>query len=233
MKFLTGAYWDCGQQLCNQDSITIQQVMTSRGRVLMAIVCDGIGGLWKGEVASGYVIERMVACFYRQIVDLIGKGRRASFMEKSIMRCLYSINEEFCRYRKGKEEQLGTTMSLLLIWGHRYLICHIGDSRIYRCRKKRMELLTTDHSGGGHRLLKCMGSFPFQKPDIRRGRVRKKQGFLLCTDGFYNKQCWGEMFEPASIVEEEQIERRLQENAAYVKQQGEKDNLAAIYIRTR
>ena len=83
MKFLTGAYWDCGQQLCNQDSITIQQVMTSRGRVLMAIVCDGIGGLWKGEVASGYVIERMVACFYRQIVDLIGKGRRASFMEKS------------------------------------------------------------------------------------------------------------------------------------------------------
>ena len=182
MKFLTGAYWDCGQQLCNQDSITIQQVMTSRGRVLMAIVCDGIGGLWKGEVASGYVIERMVACFYRQIVDLIGKGRRASFMEKSIMRCLYSINEEFCRYRKGKEEQLGTTMSLLLIWGHRYLICHIGDSRIYRCRKKRMELLTTDHSGGGHRLLKCMGSFPFQKPDIRRGRVRKKQavyGWIL------------------------------------------------------
>lgn len=40
------------------------------------------------------------------------------------------------------------------------------------------------------------------------------------------------MFEPASIVEEEQIERRLQENAAYVKKQGEKDNLSAIYIRT-
>ena len=80
--------------------------------------------------------------------------------------------------------------------------------------------------------MKCIGSFPFQKPDIRRGRVRKKQGFLLCTDGFYNKQCWGEMFEPASIVEEGQIERRLQENAAYVKKQGEKDNLSAIYIRT-
>lgn len=95
-----------------------------------------------------------------------------------------------------------------------------------------MKLLTSDHSGGGHRLLKCMGSFPFQKPDFKTGRVKKKQGFLLCTDGFYNRQRWGEMFEPSSILEEEQIERRLQESAAYVKKQGEKDNLSAIYIRT-
>ena len=116
MKFLTGAYWDCGQQLCNQDSITIQQVMTSRGRVLMAIVCDGIGGLWKGEVASGYVIERMVACFYRQIVDLIGKGRRASFMEKSIMQ----ISEGKRRTARDNDVaavDLGTPVSDLSYWG--------------------------------------------------------------------------------------------------------------------
>ena len=231
MKFLTGAYWDCGQQLCNQDSITLQQVITCRGRVLMAIVCDGIGGLSKGEVASGYVIERMVACFYRRIVELIGKGKSPNVIQRSLIRCMYSINEEFYRYGQEREEQLGTTMSLLLVWNHRYLICHIGDSRIYRCKGQKMELLTTDHSGGGHRLLKCIGSFPFQKPEIKLGRVRKKQGFLLCTDGFYRLQNWGEMFEPSSILEEVQIERRLQENAAYIKKRGERDNLSAIYIK--
>ena len=231
MKFLTGAYWDCGQQLCNQDSITLQQIMTGRGRVLLAMVCDGIGGLCKGEVASGYVVERMVACFYRQIAMLIGKGKSPDVIRKCLVRCMYSINEEFCRYGQGREEQLGTTMSLLLVWNHRYLICHIGDSRIYHCKRQKMELLTTDHSGGGHRLLKCIGSFPFQKPEVKIGRVRKKQGFLLCTDGFYRLQHWGEMFEPTSILEERQIERRLQENAAYIKKRGEKDNLSAIYIK--
>ena len=170
MKFLTGVYWDCGQQMENQDSITVQQVMTNRGRVLMAIVCDGIGGLQKGEVASGYVIERMVANFYRQLITLIGRGKPVSMLRKSILRCMYSIREELGRYAGGKGIQLGTTMSMLLIFGNRYLICHIGDSRIYHCSRKGMKQLTTDHSGGGHRLLKCMGSFPFQMPDMRTGK---------------------------------------------------------------
>lgn len=232
MKFLTGAYWDCGQQMENQDSITVQQVMTNRGRVLMAVVCDGIGGLQKGEVASGYVIERMVANFYRQLITLIGRGKPVSTLQKSILRCMYSIQEELGRYVRGKELQMGTTMSLLLIFRNRYLICHIGDSRIYHCSRKGMKQLTNDHSGGGHRLLKCIGSFPFQMPDMSTGKVRRKQGFLLCTDGFHNRQNWGELFDPSCIAEEEQIERRLRENAISVKKRGEKDNLSAIYIKT-
>ena len=95
-----------------------------------------------------------------------------------------------------------------------------------------MKQLTTDHSGGGHRLLKCIGSFPFQMPDMSTGKVGRKQGFLLCTDGFHNRQNWGGLFDPSCIAEEEQIERRLRENAISVKKRGEKDNLSAVYIKT-
>lgn len=232
MRFLTGAYWDCGGRLQNQDSLTIQQVMTSAGRVCMAVVCDGIGGLTQGEVASGYVIERLTANFYRQLVVLIGKGRSGRLLRNSILRCLYSVNEELCRYASAKDVKLGTTVSVLLLWKSRYLICHIGDSRIYRCGNKKPELLTTDHRSGRHGLLKCVGSFPFQKPDFRMGHVRKKQGFLLCTDGFSNRQQWdGGIFGPKEIYDEEQLERRLAASAAAVKRCGETDNLSAVYVK--
>lgn len=232
MRFLSGAYWDCGKRLQNQDSLMIQQIVTRKGRVCLAVVCDGIGGLAEGEVASGYVIERMTANFYRQLVRLIEKGKRRKTIRNSIQRCLYSINAELSRYAKGKGILLGTTMSLLLLWEHQYLICHIGDSRIYRCRNREPELLTTDHRGGRNRLLKCIGSFPFQQPDFQYGYVWRTQGFLLCTDGFSNRKQWNEqLFSPREIKEEEQIERRLAQSAGAVKRCGETDNLSAIYIK--
>lgn len=232
MRFLTGAYWDSGGRLQNQDSLTIQQVMTSAGRVCMAVVCDGIGGLAEGETASGYVVERLTANFYRQLVVQIGKGRGVRLLRNSILRCLYSVNEELCRYASAKDIKLGTTVSVLLLWKRQYLICHIGDSRIYRCKSRKPELLTQDHRSGRHGLLKCVGSFPFQMPDFRTGHVWLRQGFLLCTDGFSNRQAWDErLFGPKEILTEEQIERRLAASAAAVKKSGETDNLSAIYVK--
>ena len=36
----------------NQDSLCLKQAQTDKGNILLAIVCDGMGGLEKGEVAS-------------------------------------------------------------------------------------------------------------------------------------------------------------------------------------
>ena len=56
MKYLTGVYWERGSTAkSNQDAVVLLQVLTARGRVMMAAVCDGMGGLAQGEVASGYV----------------------------------------------------------------------------------------------------------------------------------------------------------------------------------
>ena len=60
MQYVTAVYWNRGSvAACNQDSLTLQQVLTGRGRVLMAAVCDGMGGLQQGETASGYMTERL------------------------------------------------------------------------------------------------------------------------------------------------------------------------------
>ena len=53
MQFLSEIYWDRGARESNQDSVSLQQVSIRGKRAVMALVCDGIGGLEQGEIASG------------------------------------------------------------------------------------------------------------------------------------------------------------------------------------
>ena len=73
MKYLSGFYWERGRSKANQDSIVLQQVVTDYGRILLAAVSDGIGGLSEGENASGYIGEKMVENFYSQLIPITGK----------------------------------------------------------------------------------------------------------------------------------------------------------------
>lgn len=232
MKIISGVYWDQGDRDQNQDSLILQQVMTSRGRVALAAVSDGIGGLKEGENASGYITEKLVENFYNQMISLVGrrKGKRA--IERSLMRCFYEINDSLRSYGNGKDIKLGATISLLFVWNRKYMIFHLGDSRIYLCTKKKMKLLTKDHSDGGRGITRCVGSFPFQSPDICLGRVPEKGGFLLCTDGFY-RCVEHELFQvlaPDEIGSDEQVARRLRELGTEALKRGEKDNMSAVYL---
>lgn len=236
MKIISGVYWDQGAGEMNQDSVALQQVMTTKGRVMMAVVSDGIGGLKEGETASGYITERLIENFYHQMVPLAGRGKGKKALKKSVLRCLYDINENLKRYGRGKNILLGSTIALLFIWRRRYMIMHLGDSRIYQWRSSKLckgkpRQLTKDHSDGGSRLLKCMGSFPFQSPDIEFGKFVGKSGFLLCTDGFYRRMD-DEIFKvlaPLYLENDEQVYRRLKEIGAVLLKRGEKDNLSAVY----
>ena len=42
--------------------------------MVFALICDGIGGLDGGEIASGFVAERMTEWFYKEALNLLKKG---------------------------------------------------------------------------------------------------------------------------------------------------------------
>lgn len=232
LKMISGVYWDKGRREKNQDSLIFQQVMTNKGRTVLAGVSDGIGGLEEGETASGYITERLVENLYEQMVRLINRRKGKQAVKRSLMRCFWSVNGELRRYGRGKEIKLGATISLIFIWGRNYVIFHLGDSRIYRWRRKKIQLLTKDHFDGGRGLTKCLGSFPFQYPDICFGRIYGKEGFLLCTDGFYRSldEEMLQILQPGEIKNEGQIEKRLGELAGAGLKRGEQDNMTAVYF---
>ena len=58
MEFLATAHSDIGiKKKTNQDSVLIQIAKTDVGNIAFAMVCDGMGGLAKGELASATVIK--------------------------------------------------------------------------------------------------------------------------------------------------------------------------------
>lgn len=230
MKIMSGVYWERGNRPVNQDSLILQQALTRGGRVLLAAVSDGIGGLSEGENASGFITEMLAEHFYGQLIGLAGRKKGKTAMKKSLLRCFYEMNSRLRRYGEGKEIRLGATVSLLFLWGHHYMIFHLGDSRIYLCGRKDARLLTRDHVEGTG-ITRCMGSFPFQYPDIYSGSLHGRKGFLLCTDGFYRTlgQEALRALGPGGISGDGQIERRLRQIGTAAMKRGEQDNLSAVY----
>ena len=71
MRFTSEVYWDKGERILNEDSISLQEVRVKGEKVVFAVVCDGIGGLDYGEVASGFVTERMTEWFYKEALMML------------------------------------------------------------------------------------------------------------------------------------------------------------------
>ena len=235
MRFISEVYWDKGKRLLNQDSISLQEVSMKGTSVVFALLCDGIGGLWGGEIASGFVAERMTEWFYREALPMIKKGKNKSKLMKAGIRALYSCNEEMLTFAKEKQIRFGTTMTMLLIYKRKYIIWHSGDSRIYLIRNKmHMQRLTEDHALDRHKLTKCIGSFEWQKPDAESGRIKRQTVFLICSDGFrhiISEEQIMESLMPVYIFTKEQIYIRIKEIAEYSRKKGEEDNISALVIK--
>lgn len=236
MNIISGVYWDKGKRCNNQDSLMLEQVYTRAGRVLLAAVSDGIGGLNEGETASGLIIERLLQNFYQEILMLIRKHKRRKAIERSFLRCFHNLNQLMNQYGKSREIQLGATVTILLLYGKHYMLIHLGDSRGYQIKRSSIKRLTKDHIDHLGRLTGCLGSFAYRRPDIKKGKCRGKTGFLLCTDGFYHfvkEEMLQDVLCPGEISSEEQLEKRLRQLALCGKKQGEKDNISAVYIVCR
>lgn len=239
MRYETGIYW-CGGKggRTNQDALVLQQVLTRRGRVLMAAVCDGMGGLSVGEEASAYVAEQLKEWFYRDLLYMLRKRKRFWVIRRSLDRLVFDMQEQLKSHAANEEISMGTTMTVVVLWERTYMLWHLGDSRAYRLRGRRAEQLTTDHVRDGGKLTKCLGSFGYFKPEHGMGTLRKGEGILLCTDGFRRRVSNSELvsvlhFDMAAfpLFGEERMARRLKEIGEACMKRGETDNLSAVYVR--
>ncbi len=141
-------------------------------------VFDGMGGEEHGEAAS-YIAAKAAAS--GSISDMTGLE---AFCRKA--------NGEICEYVKKKGfRSSGTTASMLLFDHQGVSICHIGDSRIYRCDNGKLVQLTKDDvwpsfSRGKKPLLQCLGIPEDEmriRPHLDYHPIRSETVFMICTDG--------------------------------------------------
>ena len=254
MQFLTAAHTDVGiRKKTNQDSMCIKVARTRFGEVCLAVMCDGMGGLQKGELASATVIRRFSKWFNEELPQLLAVPDFSMNMIKSVWDMM--INEQndlIYRYGVNENIQLGTTLTAMLFVNNKYLIAQLGDSRAYQLDNKlgqltedqsvvqrdvRMGIITAEQAKTDSRrnvLLQCLGAAKNIQTEFTYGDVRQNACYVLCSDGFHHElsdeEFYG-LFAPSSIKDENDIKRALIGAVELDKKRGETDNITALLIK--
>ena len=101
---------------------------------LLAIVCDGLGGMRDGDKASRSVVDGMVAW-------AASGGLASGDPAEGIVRAATAIEGRL----RSDYPRSGTTMSIVAAVGGRWTSAHLGDSRCYAVAEN-MRWRTKDHS---------------------------------------------------------------------------------------
>lgn len=174
------SFSECGVRTNNEDYIQIE-VNQADDRYLF-VVCDGMCGHDKGEVAS-QVVGSAICEYWEQ----------ASFERdvKSVLREAFKQASEALDAKADmlNHVEMGTTMVLAAIVGNGLTIAHAGDSRAYFLRPNDgMVYQTKDHlahSVWGDSIDRSFFSYQREKADVEIHQFELQTGdrILLCTDG--------------------------------------------------
>jgi len=129
----------------NEDSIA---TVNDLGLLVLA---DGMGGYQSGDVASSLTTQIIVEGL---TAELQGKPNNGSDLAALVENVIKKANETIYlegqqraqRVHNSQSQAMGSTLALLLFRNSQATMAHVGDSRIYRLRDKRLELMTHDHS---------------------------------------------------------------------------------------
>lgn len=148
MNFIISTATDIGTtKATNQDSFNARVMTTPLGRMAFAVVCDGMGGLDKGEVASASVVNAFCKWAEQRLPDLCESGLTDSAVRADWVGIATEYNEKIKLYGKrcGLASGLGTTVTALLLTEQRYYIINVGDTRAYEIGD-HVALLTKDQT---------------------------------------------------------------------------------------
>jgi len=140
----------------NQDCFGIYEIIPG---VTLLAVCDGMGGMAGGAVASRLALDTFVQSMREHIIpdnpedepDLGSVGLRFSLSASAseANRAVWQEAED----SRGKLEGMGTTLvALLVVESTLIYSLNIGDSRLYEITADKIEQITKDHSYVQHLL---------------------------------------------------------------------------------
>lgn len=240
-KYELTAHTDIGEKETNQDRAYISKRIINEEECIFALVCDGMGGTFGGEIAAEIVRDEFAEWFKtlpdKEITEEILKE-----WDRRINDCRVCINS---MTKIG--EIPGTTLSMIFLSNGMYYAANIGDSRIYHL-KDQLYQVTIDHSWAyqareqgvsaykierdprKNAITRCIGAgVDTSIADYFTGTYGKDDYFLLCSDGFRH------LISTAEIMKMLRSNLDIQDKARTLieknKERGETDNITCLMIQ--
>lgn len=255
MKYTIGYHTDKGiKKAENQDSLLIQVATSPYGRIGLFAICDGMGGLASGELASATVLAGFKKMFEEELQQINFNSITNEEIYEAVSNKVIELNTKLLDYGIVNDIKLGTTLTLLLTVNNKGYIFQVGDSRLYKITDT-LEQLTSDQSyvqreiergnmtveeakvhPKKNLLLQCIGAK--KKVDIKMDLVdiNNEDTFLLCSDGFHRKLEESEVIDRLKyndINSIDEINNSIKTLVDLAKERNELDNITAIVIQTK
>lgn len=253
MQYIATAQTDMGiARKVNQDSLTVKIAETVIGDIVFAVMCDGMGGLKLGEVASANVVTSFEEWFHKELPELVGMEMTEELIRGVFTDMIIRENDRIMRYGIQNGITLGTTLTAVLILHDKYYIAHVGDCRVYEITDE-IRQITKDQTyvareiALGHMteveaqkdnqrnvLLQCVGVNPDVTPDFYCGEVKANATYLLCSDGFRHEVTQEEIQHfccPEHNMDEDSMKQNIEYLIEMNKSRQERDNISAVLIR--
>jgi protein phosphatase len=183
-----------------------------------ALVCDGMGGGYKGKVAATLAVDAIEDAVYTGLQQEPGKEG----MRQMMLEAVRAANAEVYAKSQQEGQVMGTTAVLAVVRENTLYLAHVGDSRAYVYTGGVLEQLTRDHSmvqemveqglispdEAQHHpeknvITRALGVDESVEIDFLEHKAPENAILILCTDGLTN------------MVEPERLERLVAETDFY------------------
>ena len=241
-KYIYGRYsykTDIGKVRLNNEDRALAMTNT-RGNILL-VVCDGMGGQNKGDLASQIAIDTVKAAFEEK-----DKFSHKFFAKRWVSNVIRKANSAIFRQASSNEsyQGMGTTITLVLIVNDYMIVAQVGDSRAYTFHNRNLTQITEDQTyvqylyrigeitkeeiathPKRHVLMNALGIYPSLDVDVK-AHPYLGDTLLLCSDGLYNNVPDKDLF---SILKgSDTPDQKVNELVSLANVNGGSDNIAVV-----
>jgi PPM family protein phosphatase len=214
------SFSELGQRDNNEDYLFPEKGKADAQATLF-LVCDGMGGLDKGELAS-QVVANTIA---KYLMNVKSSDLDESLIQKAVKKAHSALELEL--KNDFLLNRLGSTLTLLSLNDRDVTVAHIGDSRVYHIRNGEILYRTRDHKqvldmvADGIITMEQASTHPWRNRLSRSISVKRHLGeeesniddyFFICTDGVLEQvddQILLKILTPKSIKNQQKLNQIL------------------------
>jgi len=228
----------------NQDAYAVREA-TATGHTI-CVVCDGMGGVAGGCVASKIAAETFVS----ELEKVLSAGMSPEQLREASS---YAVSLANKAIRDSAEENeayrgMGTTLVSAVFFDGGAVITNVGDSRAYHITQEGIKKVTRDHSlvesmvergditeeqarrhPNRNLITRALGPEAVAKCDGYICPLKEGEFLLLCTDGMVDTVTDQEML--FEVIHGGELDTCLSRLLEISKRQGAADNVTAVLMQ--